>query len=112
MKKMNSKKDEIKKEVVEMKKVNKSEVMRKLFKDGKSVSEISKEMNVNYSYVYQVVSKMDGFEKKKDKGERKSDVIRKLWKEGKSVGEISYELRTNYSYVWKVVDDYRRSEEK
>lgn len=93
--------------------MNKSEVMRKMWDEGKSVSEISKELGCHYSYVYGVIERHVGKDnmrdRVKDRNEQtKSSEFRKLWDEGKTIGEIAKMTNSNYSYVWSVIEKYRK----
>jgi transposase len=93
---------------------NKSEVMRGMYELGKSVSEISKEMGCNYSYVYGVIERMANRkgEVMRESVEKKGSVseeIRGLYREGLSVGEIAKRLNRNYSWVWSVCEKERKS---
>jgi len=93
---------------------NKSEVMRKMYDDGMSVSQISKKMNCHYSYVYGVIQRYcnkQGIEMRREKKETKSDVIRKMYDDGMKVGQIAKQLNSNYSFVFSVVKKYRESKE-
>jgi transposase len=102
---------QVKNEVVEMMKkydVNsKSDLMRKLYDDGMSVSEISKTLESHYSFVYGVIQRhTDGVIRQTVK-ESKSDVIRKMYDDGSTIGEIAKQLNSNYSYVFSVVKKHR-----
>ena len=91
---------------------NKSEQMRAMYQEGKSVSEISHEMNCNYSYVYGVIDrycKKNGVEMKKQQRTSKSDTIRSMVDQGMTVGAIAKELNSNYSFVHSVVKKYKAS---
>lgn len=86
--------------------VNKSEMFREMYEEGKSVAEISKETGSHYSYVYGVIQRMcakQGVEVRKERKESKSDTIRTMYMDGKKVGEIARELNSNYSFVFSVV---------
>lgn len=89
---------------------NKSEVMRKMYDEGKNVSEISKELECHYSYVYGVIQRYCdklGVEMRKDKKYSKSDKIREMVDEGYKVGEIAKQLNSNYSFVYSVMKKYK-----
>lgn len=90
--------------------VNKSDIMRRMYDEGKLVNEISKELGVHYSFCYGVIDrycKDTGREMRKVKRESKSDIIRSMVDRGMTVGEISKELNSNYSFVFSVVKRYR-----
>lgn len=92
---------------------SKSEKIRSLFSEGKSVSEISKMLDSNYSFVYSVVQTYclkNGIEMTTNSESKssKSDEIRRLYDEGKTIGEIAKQLNSNYSFVWVVCDKYRK----
>lgn len=94
--------------------MTKSEQIRNYFEEGKSISEIAKILNVNYSFVYQVAQRHcmknnKDFKTNRADKETKSDVIRKLWNQGKTIGEISHILNTNYTYCWNIVNKLRNS---
>lgn len=93
--------------------MNKSELMREMYKSGKSVTEISHELNANYSYVYGVIERLcnkDGVEMRKVTKESKSDEIRKLSDEGLTVGQIAKQLNSNYSFVHSVVKKHKEQQ--
>lgn len=92
---------------------SKSALIRQLFSEGNSISEISKKLDSNYSFVYSVIqtyclkNKIEMTTNNKSKSS-KSDEIRKLYDEGKTIGEIAKQLNSNYSFVWVVCDKYRK----
>lgn len=90
--------------------MNKSEMMREMFKKGKTVSEVSHELNANYAYCYGVYQRWQtklGNDYHMMKGETKSNKIVEMFKSGKTVSEIAKELNSNYSYVWSVCNKVR-----
>lgn len=94
---------------------NKSEEMRQRYEQGQSVTEISHEMNANYSYVYGVIERYctkQGVEMRKVERASKSDEIRALADQGMTVGAIAKQLNSNYSFVHSVVKKYRSEETK
>lgn len=89
---------------------SKSEVMRKLYDDGKSVSEIAKLLKSHYSFVYGVIQRHcddSSIEMRKSVKTSKSDEIRKLYDEGLTVGEVAKQLNSNYSFVFSVIKKHR-----
>jgi transposase len=107
-----------KKGVVQM---NKSEMFRQMYDEGKSIAEISKETQSVYSYVYGVIDRYltsKGEEiRKTDRSNSKSSQIRELYNNGMEIGDICREMMkegiyVNYSYVWSVVNKLRAKENK
>ncbi len=96
-----------------VKKDNKSDKMRQLYSDGLSVSEISKKLDVCYSFTYQVCQRFskkngdDKFDTNQPVTERKSDKFRLDFDAGMTVGEIAKKYNANYSYVWTVINNHR-----
>jgi hypothetical protein len=90
---------------------SKSNVMRELYDNGMSVSEISKLLNSHYSFVYGVIERHTDGDIRKEVKVTKSDEIRKLSDEGKTPGEIAKLLNSNYSYVFSVVKKHKVSKE-
>ena len=91
----------------EIKCISKSDLFRKLYDFGLEISEISKQCNSHYSFVYGVISSTRDIRKVEKTS--KSDIIRQMFKDGKKVGEISKELNSNYSFVFSVVKKYKSS---
>lgn len=96
---------------------SKSDLIRELYEQGNSISQIARKLHAHYSFVYQVCKKHaevveDGvFSTQEPDKQTKADKMRELWDEGKNIGEIAKQLNANYSYVWSVVDTYRRRQE-
>lgn len=94
----------------------KSQKIRELYDEGKSISEISRIMNVNYSFVYQTIKKYcDKIGKEfitRENKETKSQKIRELYLRGLSISQISKELQTNYNYVWSIVNKMKKVNNK
>lgn len=89
---------------------SKSTMIRAMYTEGKTVAQIAKELNCNYSFVYGVVKSLcekSGVAMRRSPKGGKSNTIREMWDQGLTVGEIAKELNSNYSYVWTVVDKYR-----
>lgn len=97
---------------------SKSQKIRELYLEGMSISDISRKLEVNYSFAYQVAKRCsdvldDGdFSTNEPVKPTKADDIRKLWDEGLTVGDIAKQLNSNYSYVWSVCDTYRNIKDK
>lgn len=87
--------------------MSKSSVMREMYDSGKSVSEISKEMNCNYSYVYGVIDRHTNGSIKQTVKDSKSDLFRQMYDDGSTVGEIAKQTNSNYSYVFSVIKKHR-----
>lgn len=100
---------EIKAQVDQGKKVNKSEVMRELWKLGYTVGEISKALGVVYSFVYGVIDRTGAEIRSNTSETTTSDHIRGMWDTGMDVGAISKALNINYSWAFTVVKKYRNS---
>lgn len=94
--------------------MSKSNVMRSMFEEGKTVSEISHELNANYAFVYGVIQrycqKTGRDMPTATKTGSKSEQIRQMFDDGKTIGQIAKELNANYSYVWSVCDKHRKGE--
>lgn len=100
------------------KKDSKSEKIRELYSQGMSISDISRKLNVNYSFAYQVAKRMIelsssgiAFSTNEPSKPTKADEIRRLWNEGLTIGEIAKKLESNYSYVWSVCDACRHKQD-
>jgi predicted DNA-binding ArsR family transcriptional regulator len=93
----------------EIKFESKSDLMRGLYDNNYSVSQISKYLNSHYSFVYGVIERHTDGEIRKEVKESKSDVIRKMSDEGYNPGEIAKALNSNYSYVFSVVKKHKNS---
>ena len=88
--------------------VSKSQMMRNLYDDGMSVSQIAKEMGVRYQFAYQIINNYTGGQiRKGDTGPSKSDEFRQLFDEGKTVGEIAKATNSNYTFVFQVIKKYK-----
>ena len=94
----------------ELKVKSKSEMFRMLYDCGMEISEISKNCESHYSFVYGVISASR--EVRKVKTTTKSDLIRELFDQGKTPGEISKELNSNYSFVFSVIKKYKSTKEQ
>lgn len=105
---MNSKKTDTKKQT-------KSDMMRKMWSEGTSISDIAKQTDSHYSFVYETIKK---FARKQNKEfttnqpqrERRADKFREDYENGLSIGEIAKKHNANYSYVWTVIDKVRNSQ--
>lgn len=98
---------------METKKPSKSQLIREMYEQGKSVSTIAKELGVNYAMAYQITqryceSKGIKHTTNKDNVESKASIVRKLYREGLTIGEIAKQLNSNYSYIWSICDKERR----
>lgn len=83
----------------------KSKLFVEMYEAGKTITEIAKETNSQYSFVYGVIDKRIGLVRQ-PKAER-SDAIRELAAQGKTPGQIAKELNANYSFVHTVVKKYK-----
>lgn len=88
-----------------VKEPTKSDSFIAMYEAGKTISEIAKETNSQYSFVYGVIDKRIGLTRQ-PKAER-SDAIRDLAAQGKTPGQIAKELNANYSFVHTVVKKYK-----
>lgn len=88
---------------------SKSEKMRQMYDEGKSVSEIAKELGVRYQFVYQVIDKHTKGNMRKDKSSTpsKSETFRQMYDEGYTIGEIAEKTGSNYTFVFNVIKKYR-----
>lgn len=103
------------KKTKQVKKDSKSNEMRNLYKEGMSVADISRKLDVCYSFTYQVCqrfSKKSGDEKfdtNQPESIKQSDNFREDFDAGMNVGEIAKKYNANYSWVWTVVDNHRKA---
>lgn len=88
---------------------SKSELFRNLYDAGMDISDIAKEMNSHYSFVYGVIS--GSRELRSTKKESKSDIIREMALQGMTPGQIAKQLNSNYSFVHSVVSKNKKSTE-
>jgi hypothetical protein len=95
---------------------SKSDLFRVMYAAGKTVAEIARETNSNYSFVYGVLAKEaqkngEKLSTNSSKGER-SAMIRKMWDENPdiTVGQIAKQLNANYSFVHSVIKKHRESQ--
>lgn len=91
--------------------MNKSAQVRELFDQGKSVSEIARELNTYYSFVYRVIERYTG-EKPPTRGRGYiCEAVKKLLKQNKDVSDIMKELGFDESrrgYVYTLVRRYKK----
>lgn len=94
--------------------ISKSEMIRKEFKQGKSISEIAKLHDLRYQFVYNIVSdyclknKIDMPRSRQD-GETKAQKIIELFEAGKTTRQIMVELDTYPNYISRVISKYLAS---
>lgn len=89
----------------------KSEAIRKLLDEGKTVAEAAKATNSHYSFVWGIAQrhfKGDVPTANKTKTDSVSQKIRDLYDEGKTKSEIKKALLVDYSFVYSVVSAYER----
>ena len=87
----------------------KSEKIRQLLSEGKSVAEAAKATDSHYSFVWGVAQRYFKGEvptATKSNEDSKSAQIRKLYDEGKTKSEIKKALLVDYSFVYSVVSAY------
>lgn len=96
------------KKQMDAKEISKGAAIRALFAGGLSVKEISKELDIRYNHVYNVVKNevlVHGltveYSGRNNENSKKNQIIR-LLEEGKTITEISTELKCLYNYVWQV----------
>lgn len=85
--------------------MNKSNKMKALFDLGLDVKEISKQLDVRYNFVYNVISNyvlINGIEVDNARQGSKKDKVLELLDDGRSVKEICVELQCNMNYVYKI----------
>lgn len=85
--------------------VSKSQMIRDMYHDGKTISEIAKTLGIRYNFAYNVIQRyqqINGIEKP-PKEPSKAQQIRDLFKEGKTVSEIKKLLGLDYGVVYQVV---------
>jgi len=87
--------------------MNKSQRIRALLDEGKSISEVAEIVGVRYNFVYNVASRyMDDLPTQSQQGESKSQQIRDLLDAGKTVTEIKKALGLDYNFVYGVKRQY------
>lgn len=94
---------------------SKSDVMRKMWSEGVSISDIAKQTHSHYSFVYETVKKFARkqnveFTTNQPQKERRADKFREDYQAGMSIGEIAKKHNANYSYVWTVIDKLRNEQ--
>lgn len=91
--------------------VSKSQVMREMYDGGMNVSQIAKELNVRYQFVYQVIHKHTNGEVRSSRAnkETKSQLFRDLFDDGLTVGQIAKQTNSNYTFVFQVIKRYKDS---
>lgn len=85
--------------------VSKSQMIRDMYHDGKTISEIAKTLGIRYNFAYNVIQRyqqINGIEKP-PKEPSKAQQIRDLFKEGQTVSEIKKLLGLDYGVVYQVV---------
>jgi DNA invertase Pin-like site-specific DNA recombinase len=88
---------------------SKSSQIRRLLDEGKSVAEIAKELNSNYSFVYGVAKRhLNGETATTPKKDSISQKIRDMFDNGMKRGEIARELNVDYSFVFSVVKAHQK----
>lgn len=86
----------------------KSERIRQMLSEGKSVAEVAKATNSHYSFVWGVAQRFFGDipTSNKSKGDSLSQRIRDMYDAGKSKSEIKKALLVDYSLVYSVIKAY------
>ena len=87
----------------------KSELIRQMLAEGKSVAEVAKATNSHYSFVWGVAQRFfkgDIPTSNKSKGDSVSQKIRDMYDEGKSKSDIKKALLVDYSFVYSVIKAY------
>lgn len=90
---------------------SKSSIIRQLTDEGKTVAQIAKELNSNYSFVYGVVQRHRGATNEKTTTVREKSIsgqIRALYDTGKTTAEIKKELGLDYSFVYSVIKAHKK----
>ncbi len=76
--------------------MSKSAMIRQLYDEGCTITAISKQLGIHYSFVHTVVRRHEEVGPKKV---TKAEQIRELWAQGKTKKEIVQELGVEYSHV-------------
>lgn len=87
----------------------KSDLIRKLLQEGKTVAQAAKETNSHYSFVWGIAQRLFKGEVpqvNKTKTDSLSQKIRDMYDEGKSKSEIKKALQVDYSFVYGVLKAY------
>lgn len=90
---------------------SKSATIRQMTDQGMSVSQIARELNSNYSFVYGVVQRHKAATNGGVTATKKNSVsgqIRTLFDAGKSIADIKKELNLDYSFVYSVVKAHKK----
>lgn len=80
---------------------SKSEMIRRLYDEGREVKEVADLVQVRRQFVDNVIRNRDG-EVRRSKKVNKSAEMRKMFEEGMTVGEVAKELNENYNWVYAV----------
>lgn len=89
---------------------SKSSMMRYLYDNEVSISDIQRFTNCHYSFVYGVISSSHETVRH-DSVNSKSDEIRTLYQSGLTTGQIAKQLNSNYSFVFGVVKKYKSKQQ-
>ena len=87
----------------------KSDAIRKLLQEGKTVAQAAKETNSHYSFVWGIAQRLfkgNVPQANKTKTDSLSQKIRDMYDAGKSKSEIKKALLVDYSFVYSVVKAY------
>lgn len=87
----------------------KSDAIRKLLQEGKTVAQAAKETNSHYSFVWGIAQRLFKGEvpsTNRSKVDSQSQKIRDLYDQGKSKSDIKKELQLDYSFVYGVIKAY------
>lgn len=89
----------------------KSDRIRQMYDEGKTVAEIARELNTHYSFVHTVVAKYreNGAPTKHSERPSKSKSIRSLYDQGRTLKEIKELLNLDYAFVYGVLKRHKDS---
>jgi predicted DNA-binding ArsR family transcriptional regulator len=88
---------------------SKSSTIRAMLDQGRTVSEIAKTMNSNYSFVYGVAQRHLNRVPKAPK-DSISEKIREMYLQGQSIAQIRKELNIDYSFAYSVIKRLKQQE--
>lgn len=86
--------------------VSKSQLIRELYDEGLTITEIAKQLGAHYSFVHGVVRRYEQAQQKATKDESKASQIRKLHDQGKETKEIVAILGVTHSHVRNIIRRY------
>ena len=91
--------------------ISKSALIRELYDDGLTISEIAKQLGAHYSFVHGVVRRHEEKQQaEQPKTENKAEKIRQLHDQGKATKDIVALLQVTHSHVNNIIRRYKDEE--